>query len=260
MGANSKIDWTDATWNPVVGCTRISTGCEHCYAERLVASRLSTLPRYRGLAERTAHGPQWTGQVRVMEHRLQEPLSWRKPRRVFVNSLSDLFHESLPFETIERVFAVINKTVYHQFQILTKRAKSMMEFMEWYSQRVAAPPGHPDWIPPTNVWMGVSVENQRYAEDRLPHLLATPTWTRWISAEPLLGPLDLTPWLPHMQWVVVGAESGPGRRPMDLDWVRDIRDQCLNYGVAFFLKQTIGDDGRVIHMPELDGRTWTEYP
>lgn len=234
MATNSSIEWTDTTWNPLTGCTKISPGCKHCYAERM-ATRLKAMgqPNYVNGFRLTLH-----------EDMVEEPLKWRKPRRVFVNSMSDLFHKSVPDDFIVRVFDVMRRASQHRFQVLTKR-----------SERVAAMTGRLVW--PANVWMGVSVENADYTF-RIDHLRATGAAVKFLSVEPLLGAIpDLD--LNGIDWVIVGGESGPGARPVSAEWVTDIRDQCLAAGVAFFFKQWGGVNksrtGR-----QLDGRTWDEMP
>jgi protein gp37 len=234
MATNSPIEWTDATWNPVTGCTKISPGCKHCYAERL-ANRLQHMGQKNytnGFA------------VTLQPHMLELPLHWKKPRRIFVNSMSDLFHVDVPLDYIERVFAVMGAAHWHQYQVLTKRADRLEELSR-----------HLQW--PPQIWMGVSVENADYA-DRIDHLRSTGARVKFLSVEPLLGALpDLN--LEGIDWVIVGGESGPGARPMDPAWVADIRDQCVRADVAFFFKQWGGVNkkrtGRVF-----EGRTWDELP
>ncbi len=232
--AKSSIEWTEATWNPVTGCTKISPGCKHCYAERM-AKRLQAMgqPNYANGFRLTTH-----------EHALDAPLSWRRPQRVFVNSMSDLFHDDVPLAFLRRVFDVMQRAKHHQFQILTKRAARL----ERLSRQLP-------WSP--NVWMGVSVESAEYAF-RIDHLRATDAAVKFLSLEPLLGPLPALD-LHGIDWVIVGGESGPGARPMATEWVRDIRDQCVAAGVAFFFKQWGGvwkkRTGR-----SLDGQTWDGMP
>ena len=234
MSDQSGIEWTDATWNPVTGCTKVSPGCKNCYAERL-AVRLRAMgnPRYRNGFEVTLHPDQ-----------LPLPIRWRRPKRVFVNSMSDLFHEAVPDEYIRRVFDVMSEADWHTFQILTKR-----------SDRLAALAPDLPW--PLNVWQGVSVENARYTW-RIADLQTVPAAVRFLSVEPLLGAIPQLP-LEGIHWVIVGGESGGGRRPMAAAWAREIRDQCAHAGVAFFFKQWGGRTpkagGRL-----LDGRTWDETP
>lgn len=232
--ARSSIEWTEATWNPLTGCTKISPGCKHCYAERM-AKRLRGMgqPNYRNGFKLTLH-----------PHALKIPLRWRKPRVVFVNSMSDLFHRDVPLEFIQAVFSAMSDARQHQFQVLTKRAR-----------RLAALASEIAW--PRNVWMGTSVESEGYVH-RIDYLRQTPAAIRFLSLEPLLGPLrnlDLT----NIDWVIVGGESGPGARPMDEAWAIEIRDQCQAVGVPFFFKQWGGvrkkRAGRV-----LDGQTWDEMP
>ena len=234
MSNHTGIEWTDATWNPVTGCTKISPGCRHCYAERL-ALRLKAMGnrRYRnGFA------------VTLQPDQLTLPLRWRQPRRIFVNSMSDLFHEALPEAYIQRVFEVMVQADWHVFQILTKR-----------SERLARLAPHLPW--PSNVWQGVSVESASYTW-RIAHLRQVPAAVRFLSIEPLLGSIPNLP-LEGVHWVIVGGESGGGRRQMAPEWVREIRDQCLAEEVPFFFKQWGGrtpkSRGRV-----LDGRTWDQIP
>ena len=232
--AQSSIEWTEATWNPVTGCTMISPGCAHCYAERM-ANRLKAMrnANYKNGFELT-----------LQPHMLEVPLRWKKPRTVFVNSMSDLFHKDVPVEYIQRVFAVMKEASQHTYQILTKRSERLLELDPVL-----------DWGP--NIWMGVSVENARYAY-RIDHLRKTRAKTKFLSVEPLLGPLPKLN-LRKIDWVIVGGESGPGARPMDPSWVTGIRDQCVDEGVAFFFKQWGGarakSGGRT-----LDGREHSEFP
>jgi len=234
MAQLSSIEWTDATWNPVTGCTKVSPGCKLCYAERM-AKRLQGMgqPRYRNGFATT-----------LQEDLLEAPLDWAKPRRVFVNSMSDLFHEAVPESFITQVFAVMERASRHVFQVLTKRA-----------DRLAALAPVLPW--PSNVWMGVSVESADYTW-RIARLRRVPAAVRFLSVEPLLGPIPRLP-LQGVDWVIVGGESGPGARPMDPAWARNIRDRCLSAGVPFFFKQWGGvrkkRTGRL-----LDERTWDEMP
>ena len=234
MAQGTGIEWTQATWNPVTGCTKVSPGCKHCYAERM-AKRLQAIGQknYRRGFE-----------LELQPHMLELPLSWRRPQLIFVNSMSDLFHADVPDEYIQKVFAVMRRASWHRFQVLTKRA-----------ERLAAMDAGLDW--PENVWMGVSVENAPYLP-RVDLLRMTRACTRFLSLEPLLGPLHELD-LREIDWVIVGGESGPGSRPMDAVWVRDIRDRCKDAGVPFFFKQWGGSNkkktGRV-----LDGQTWDAMP
>jgi protein gp37 len=234
MATNSLIEWTDATWNPVTGCTKVSPGCKHCYAERL-AHRLQLMGQsnYR-------NGFRLTLQPQMLEL----PLHWKQPRRIFVNSMSDLFHKDVPLDYIKRVFDVMAQAPWHQFQVLTKRSERLREVSAELS-----------W--PQHVWMGVSVEKSEYVE-RIDDLRATGAAVKFLSLEPLLGPLPNLN-LQKIDWVIVGGESGPGARPMDEKWVIDIRNQCRRAGVAFFFKQWGGvrksTTGRV-----LQGRTFDEMP
>jgi protein gp37 len=345
----SKIEWTDRSdWNPVRGCTRVSPGCGGpgpnggCYAEALAArfslSAAEVEARWRSDAENAGkeppvfkdqwgHGfaemqdgkPRWTGKVELQEDRLTLPLSWRKPAKIFANSTSDIFHESLPDEAIDKIFAVMALCPQHTFQVLTKRAERMRDYFErmrfeaagedgaWaprrldayacqYSQSPCAAGYMEDvaW-PLKNVWLGVSCERQQEADERIPLLLQTPAAIRFISAEPLLGPIDLRairidaksaidaldplkpipgPFHSGLDWVIVGGESGHGARQMELPWVRALRDQCAASGVPFFFKQWGGwvpGDGDCVGQQYyrvgkkaagrlLDGREWNEFP
>jgi len=234
MADHSPIEWTDATWNPVTGCTKISPGCQFCYAERL-AKRLRAMgnPNYANGFE-----------LQLQEHMLEIPLRWKQPRTIFVNSMSDLFHQDIPLEYIQRVFSVMNRASQHRFQVLTKRA-----------DRLAKLAGELQWT--KNVWMGVSVESAAYIP-RVLELQTVPAAVRFLSLEPLLGPLPALP-LTGIDWVIVGGESGPGARPMDQSWVVDIKRQCGKAKVPFFFKQWGGVQkhrtGR-----ELNGRTWDAMP
>jgi len=234
MGLNSAIEWTGSTWNPVTGCTKISPGCQHCYAERMAW-------RLKGMGQ-----PNYAKGFEVALHpaALSLPLTWKKSQMIFVNSMSDLFHVEVPLEFIRRVFDVMRRARWHQYQILTKRAERLAELDRLLS-----------W--PPNVWMGVTVESAHYVR-RTDHLRGTGAAIKFLSLEPLLGPLPGLN-LEGIDWVVLGGESGPGARPMNPDWVTDIREQCLRAGVPFFFKQWGGfhkkKAGRL-----LEGRTWDQMP
>jgi protein gp37 len=296
----SKIEWTDETWNPIVGCSLVSPGCTNCYAMRVAARNAAMNPgleRYQGLTKPSKAGPVWTGKIGIApDEVLTKPLRWKRRRMIFVNSMSDLFHESVPDEWIDRIFAVMAMAPQHTFQILTKRSRRMREYCSapgvadrvWKLTGIvaehgklralalhgAAWGGDLPW-PLGNVWKGVSVEDQTRADERIPDLLVTPAAVRWISAEPLLGPVDLScvpancpdldgklsadwfnaltgqscgtnaerpepDWpvdMPRLDWVVAGGESGPGARPMHPAWARSLRDQCAEACVPFFFKQ-----------------------
>ena len=266
MSDNSKIEWCEATWNPVTGCTKVSPGCDHCYAETFAE-------RWRGTP---GHHFENGFDVTLRPERLEQPFHWKRPRRVFVNSMSDLFHESVPDDYIARVFVVMAECRQHTFQVLTKRHGRMRSFLNRFIFR-----------PPSNIWLGVSVEDQHWADIRIPALIETPAAVRFLSCEPLLGPVDLK--LAderdgYLNWVIAGGESGPGARPMHPEWVRSLRDQCRTAAVPFFFKQW-GAHRWVEHSAydhatqcwvangiepqrvskklagrELDGRTWDEYP
>ncbi|MDE0397154.1 MAG: phage Gp37/Gp68 family protein [Candidatus Poribacteria bacterium] len=244
MAMQSKIEWTESTWNPVRGCTRVSEGCRFCYAERIAARFSGKGMAYEGLAKNTKAGPRWTQKVILVPELLNAPLKWKKPRRIFVNSMSDLFHEKVELSDIQKVFAVMEKADRHQFQVLTKRAKRLLEF----NSKLPWPP---------NVWMGVSVED-KHVTDRIDALRQTDAHIKFLSLEPLLGALPNLE-LDGIDWVIVGGESGPGAREMEKKWVIDIREQCADADVAFFFKQWGGKrkskTGR-----ELEGRTYDEMP
>lgn len=282
MADGTKIEWTDATWNPITGCSVVSPGCTNCYAMRLAGTRLKHLPSRAGLTVDSKAGPVWNGKVRLNSEWLDQPLRWKRPRRIFVCAHGDLFAENVPDEWIDQAFAVMALAPQHTFQVLTKRAARMRA-------SVSALPGRADAVaraaaclwpgedsdeayypvdeairsPLPNVWLGVSAEDQRRADERIPDLLATPAAVRFVSAEPLLGPINFMdiPWpkdrptFPEsddlsdgrstlhsiegskLDWIIVGGESGPGARPMHPDWARSIRDQCDAAGVQFFFKQ-----------------------
>lgn len=297
----TTIEWTDATWNPLVGCSRVSKGCENCYAERVAHRGMSA--QHRGLTVLGKKGPRWTGEVRFLAAKLAEPLGWKRPLRIFVNSMSDLFHEAVSNETIAAIFGVMAACPQHTFQVLTKRPERAREWFRWVD-RSARFPGSDEvhdprrlgvvlmhaqfacphralrdtdpifratW-PLPNVWLGVSVEDQATADERIPTLLETPAALRWISFEPALGPVGFARWLARpgsstacshcgawasapcapacpsrarrkvehhggLDWIVVGGESGPGARPFDLGWARSTVEACRAAGVPCFVKQ-----------------------
>jgi protein gp37 len=249
MALGSSIEWTQATWNPVAGCTPVSPGCLNCYAARM-ALRLERMPngtgaKYRGTAKRARDGrPVFTGRINLDEESLDLPRSWRLGRIIFVNSMSDLFHGGVPDDYVRRVFAVMEQCPQHTFQVLTKRPERAVEL-------AASLP----W--PRHVWLGASVENQKYVH-RIHTLRKAPAAVRFLSCEPLIGPLSRLP-LRGIQWAIVGGESGPGARSMEREWVLEIKDQCEAAGVAFFFKQWGGvrkcETGRT-----LNGRTWDAMP
>ena len=282
----SKIEWTDETWNPLRGCTRVSAGCEGCYAEGISARFSGPGMAFEGVAKMVHGKPHWTGQIKLVPEKLAEPLRWRKPRMVFVNSMSDLFHEGVPDEFIDQVFAVMALTPQHTYQVLTKRPERMAEYMkalyamerrvgdaayellnagvEQADRSTLRPMAlfqHAFKSSFPNVWLGVSVEDQATADERIPHLLNTPAAVRFVSYEPALGTVDFTTictgWYfidalrgyryydegparadcPSLDWIICGGESGPNARPMHPDWARSVRDQCAEAGVPFFFKQ-----------------------
>jgi protein gp37 len=238
MGDKSAIEWTDATWNPVTGCTKISRGCDHCYAERFSE-------RFRGVG---GHPFENGFDLTLRPERMKQPLAWKRPRTIFVNSMSDLFHKEVPRAFIDQVFDTMERADWHVFQVLTKRSSLLVRYLKSRYGVGRAP---------THIWCGVSIEDAQ-AKSRLAHLRGAPATTRFLSLEPLLGPVGCLD-LAGIDWVIAGGESGPRARPMDADWVRSIRDQCLGQGVAFFFKQWGGvrpkSGGRT-----LDNREWSEYP
>ena len=235
MSDNSAIEWTDATWNPVTGCTQVSPGCDHCYA-------LTFAERFRGVP---GHPYEQGFDLKLWPERLAMPLAWKRPRRIFVNSMSDLFHEAVPAEHIRRVFEVMVSADWHIFQVLTKRPRRMATLA-------------PDLPWPPHIWAGTSVELDRYTWRANVYLREVPAAVRFVSAEPLLGPLPSLG-LDHLHWLITGGESGARHRPCDPEWVRQLRDRCRAADVAFFHKQWGGRtpkaSGRL-----LDGRTWDELP
>lgn len=222
MVAQTKIEWTESTWNPVRGCTRVSEGCRFCYAERIASRFARKGMAYEGLAKMTKTGPRWTNRIQLVRNLLEHPLKWKKSRLIFVNSMSDLFHENVPFKYIQEVFNVMKQADWHQFQVLTKRAERLAELS---SQLV--------W--PSNVWMGVSVENVN-CTFRIDCLRETAAQIKFLSLEPLLGKLSNLK-LDDIDWVIVGGESGIAARPMKEEWVVDIRNQCNDASVPLFVKQ-----------------------
>jgi protein gp37 len=243
----SEIEWTDATWNPIAGCTMVSPGCTNCYAMRM-AARLQAMGHqaYAGVIRTNSKGAIWTGRINVNQDALLAPLNWRKPKKVFVNSMSDLFQDGVPSEVIANVWAVMEKANWHVFQILTKRPDNMANIL-----KMAGLPELP------NVWLGTSVESARF-KGRVSYLRRAPASVRFVSFEPLLGAIGKVN-LDGIHWAIVGGESGPRARPMEKEWVENLRLQCKDQGTAFFFKQWGGvnkkSNGRVYR-----GRTWDEFP
>jgi protein gp37 len=238
MADKSSIEWCDATWNPITGCTKIVAGCDNCYAARFAE-------RFRGVP---GHPYEPGFDLTFRPERLQQPLGWKQSRMIFVNSMSDLFHKDVPDEYVDRVFDTMEAADWHRFQVLTKRSPLMRNYLRRRYER-RSPPGH--------IWLGVSVEDEK-SKTRIRHLQDAPAGLRFLSIEPLLGPMgkiDLT----GIRWVLLGGESGPRARPMDADWVREVRDQCIDNSVAFNFKRWGGlrpkARGRL-----LDGREWNEFP
>lgn len=277
MSAKTGIEWTDATWNPVVGCQKVSEGCRNCYAKDLHDLRHKAFQEGKKLPLQYQYP---FGMVQMMMDRLEMPLHWKMPRKIFVNSVSDLFHPAVEFNFIDEVFEVMRKAHWHTFQVLTKRPLLAVEWFKDYQNKFEGWKDEP-W--PRNVWMGVSVENQAMANERIPHLLKLPAWVRFLSCEPLLGPVDLSkvhdkdqrvyfdvldgqrfdygedgfgvaaPMAERIHWVITGGESGRGARPMHADWARGLRDQCQKNHVPFFFKQW----GEWVHNSQLQAQDKT---
>ena len=305
MTQSTPIEWTDLSWNPVRGCARVSEGCRNCYAETMANRFKGEGQPYEGLIKTTSRGPQWNGKARFVPHMLADPIKLRKPSRIFVNSMSDLFHNDIEFTEIASVFGVMAATPRHTYQVLTKRPERMLEFFAWLDEldsRCTPPKSYLDHIyvemcssvvgaedtnserarqrkrlkalrstvmtrewPLSNVWLGVSVEDQDTADERIPLLAQAPAHVRWISAEPLLGPVTL-PLIEDLDWVVVGGESGKRARNMDVSWTRSLRDQCASRHLPFLFKQwgRFDGEGREVGKKKsgrlLDGKTWHQFP
>ena len=232
---NSEIGWTTHTWNPVTGCTQVSPGCDNCYAMAIAENKRGTKAFPDGF------------DITLRGHKLLEPLTWRDPALVFVNSMSDLFHAGIPTDFLAGIWNTMLKADRHIYQVLSKRPHRAARVIQ--EMRLPLP---------EHIWIGTSIEYQTLAESRIPALLSIPSAVRWLSCEPLLGPLDLAEYLPDLEWVVDGGESGPRRRPADYSWFRSIRDQCATAGVPYLHKQ--GNHRYPGRDRELDGRTWDEYP
>jgi protein gp37 len=244
MSQHSDIEWTDATWNPVTGCTEVSPGCDNCYAKTFAE-------RWRGVK---GHPYEQGFDLRLWPERLQYPLAWRKPRRIFTNSMSDLFHRDVPADFILNVFETMVRADWHTYQVLTKRPSRLVSLLPKI-MHIFEQIGHSSW--PSHIWMGVSVESLQY-KWRVDQLRKVPSPVRFISAEPLLGSLEALD-IEGINWLIVGGESGPKHRACNPEWVRELRDKCLSNGVAFFFKQWGGRTPKAGGR-ELDGRTWDEYP
>lgn len=254
MSDNSKIEWTDATWNPVTGCTKVSPGCAHCYAETFAK-------RFLGVRN---HPYEQGFDLKLWPERLNLPLSWKEPKMIFVNSMSDLFHEDVPDDFIRRAFDVMSQAKHHIFQVLTKRSDRMLAWAGKQFSSGSRRGAKAAW--PENVWLGVSLENQDYTW-RIKHLQKSPAYIKFISIEPLLSPISLNEsLLDAIQWVIVGGESGPLARPMKPEWVYGIHNQCKKYRVPFFFKQwgTFDASGKRVGKKAagriLNGKTWDEVP
>lgn len=264
--AATNIEWADRSWNPVVGCSIVSPGCTNCYAMAMAhrINQMTLSSHYEGMTKRVNGRAVWTGTVALApDHILTAPLRWKKPCRIFVNSMGDLFHESVPDEWIARIFNVMEQCHHHIFQVLTKRSSRMHRIL-------TGPKRHDLWnarmwhkrsVPVlTNVHLGVSCEDQERADERIPDLLATPAAVRFVSAEPLLGPINFRH---RLDWIICGGESGPGARPMHVEWARSIRERCKVAGVPFFMKQLgahVIQDGERITLRDRKGADMSEWP
>jgi len=247
MAGLSEIEWTDATWNPISGCAIISPGCTNCYAMRM-AARLQAMqhPAYLGTTRKSGGRPVWTGQIHLVEKALSIPLSWRKPRKIFVNSMSDLFQDGVPIQFIDRVWESMERAHWHTYQILTKRPENMLSSLKSLGRSV---------LP--NVWLGTSVESGKYAE-RIAQLRRVPAKVRFVSFEPLIGPIGKIN-LAGIHWAIVGGESGPRARPINPDWIEQVRVQCRDQQVKFFFKQWGGTNKKATGRT-YRGRTWDAFP
>ncbi len=256
---STKIEWCEETWNPIIGCSHVSPGCDNCYAERMAGrlANMQSLTNYGQVvkwkeSEKYSDYPigTWNGRTHLVESALEKPFHWKKPRTIFVCSMGDLFHESVPFEWIQEVWDVMASNPQHTFLVLTKRPERILPFFRYMGSRCkdagfdSVPSQSDDMLnylyPIDNVWLGVTAENQQQADKRIPILLQIPAAKRFVSVEPMLGPVDLdtiTIPIERLDWVIVGGETGTGARPMHPDWVRSIRDQCVSAGVPFFFKQ-----------------------
>lgn len=249
MPGKSKIGWTDRTWNPVTGCTKVSSGCKHCYAETF-AERWRDIP---------SHPYEQGFDLRLWVDRLDIPLTWKEPAKIFVNSMSDLFHPDVPFSFILKVWRTMREASHHTFQILTKRPERIHDFFQWQSA------GYEFGLP--NVWVGTSVEDQRWALERVPHLLTTPAEVRYLSVEPMLGRVS-KPWPTRYgilideapNWVIIGGESGPSARPCEIEWIRNLKDECVDESIPIFIKQLGTHLARELGLKDKKGADWDEWP
>jgi protein gp37 len=247
MAGISEIEWTDATWNPISGCMMLSPGCTNCYAMRM-AARLQAMehPSYEGTTRKSGGRPVWTGKLHLNEQSLTIPLRWRTPRKIFVNSMSDLFQDGVPISFVKRIWDTMEEAHWHTYQILTKRPENMLAVVSGLSRPVL-----------TNVWVGTSVESARYKK-RITELRRVPAQVRFVSFEPLIGPIGGVN-LTGIHWAIVGGESGPRARPMKENWVEEIREQCKEYNAKFFFKQWGGTNKKAAGR-KYRGRTWDAFP
>lgn len=272
MVAITPIEWTDRTWNLIRGCQMVNEQCQHCYAMGIAYRFSGKGQPYEDLAHMTSAGVRWTGKIKLVHELLKEPMKWKKPQRIFVNSMSDLFHDDVPFEFLYKAFETMLLTPRHTYQILTKRPQRMLAVMKDINFHLGR--NYPDIdLPLRNVWLGVSAGTQKSADEFIPLLLETSAAIRFVSCEPLLEELDIRDHLhtryhmggvSHMynklDWVIVGAESGHGARPMNEDWVSSLQWQCQSTGTSFFYKQKLDERGKKVSLPVLNGRQWAEFP
>lgn len=252
---STKIEWCEETWNFLRGCSKVSEGCQNCYALEFTvrhAHNPKIHPETREASREVIHKVsghwQWTGEVRVLEHAMADPLNWHEPRIIFVCSMADPFHQNVPLCVVRKMLRIPLVAPQHKYLFLTKRPEEALKAFA-------------EVDPPDNVWLGVTAENQKCADMRIPVLLQVPAAVRFVSCEPMLEPIDLSRWLApsRLQWVICGAESGPRRRAFRMEWARGLKNQCVAAGVPFFLKQA-QIDNKIVKMPELDGRVWREMP
>ena len=262
----TKIEYVDTSWNPIPGCSKISVGCKNCFAEKM-AKRLVGMGQENYYPVVDLRG--WTGRTHLIESALEKPHKWKKPLAIFVCSMGDLFHESTPFEWIDEVFDTMSSVPRHTYKILTKRPQRMAEYFKHLDQRIADA-GFEGYDPPSFIWLGVTAENQEQADKRIPILLQIPAAKRFVSIEPMLGPMDIEIYLndgalcletpqPALDWVICGAESGPGRRPMNKEWVRSLKEQCVSANIPFFFKQMY-EGNKKVKMPLFEGEVWDQSP
>ena len=260
--ADTKIEWTDSVWNPVRGCSMVSRGCERCYAMKQAHRFSGRGAPYEGLTELGPNGPRWAGKIRLVPELLDRPLHWKKPRRIFVNSMSDLFHEDVPEDFIFQCYQQMGAAFWHTYQILTKRPQRALEILPRISERLHAE-GRTRLEYWKHVWLGVSCEDQKTADERLMILRDIPNAMPWVSYEPALAGVDFSVHLDFLRWIVCGGESGPSARPFNIQWARDVIQQCRSTGTKVFFKQAGSNavlDNKRIRLMDRKGGDWSEWP